>query len=191
LAAGLAGAALVWNSNSYKVACENRLLQARSDLSVARDSYRRAIDADDILKTSQQRYRLLRDRGFIGDEPRLLWIEALRNIGQQRHLYNLQYNLQQRQELPIADGESTEHYRVYESVMHLDLDLAHEVDLLRYFSALDRDPPGVYQLRDCTLSTLFGSNEVSLDKANISASCNLAWFTVKTADDAGTTGDSP
>lgn len=189
LATGLAGAALVWNSNSYKAACENRLLQARSDLSVARDNYRRAVDAIGILKTSQQRYRMLRDRGFIGDEPRLLWIETLRNIGQQRHLYNLQYNLQQRQELPIAGEQSAEHFQVYASAMRLDLELAHEADLLRYFSDLDREAPGVYQIRDCTLSTLFGNNEVSLDKANIGASCNLAWFTVKATDDSA--GDSP
>ena len=51
------------------------------------------------------------------------------------------------------DFENTEYYQVYVSPMQLNLELAHEVDLLRYFRDLDKDRPGVYQLRGCTLST--------------------------------------
>ena len=179
LVVALGSAAALWASDSYKAARETGLLQARSDLSTVRENYRQAVDASDILKTSQQHYRQLQQQGFIGDEPRLLWIEALRNTGHAHHLYSLQYNLRRRQAMQLAEFENAEHYQLYVSPMQLDLELAHEVDLLRYFADLGVDQPGVYQLRGCTLSTLFTNGEVSLDKPNIKASCDMAWYTAK------------
>lgn len=185
LATALLSAAALWTSNAYKSARETRLLQARSELSATRENYRQAVDAGDIMKTSQQQYRQLQQRGFVGDEPRLLWIESLRSTGHAHHLYSLQYNLHQRHALQLADFENAEHYQLYVSQMQLNLELAHEVDLIRYFADLDRDRPGVYQLRGCTLSTLFTNGDISLDKPNIKASCDMAWYTVKpvAADD--------
>jgi hypothetical protein len=175
----LLSAAALWGSDAYKAGRETRLLQARSSLSAVRDQYRQAVEAGDILRTSQQQYRRLQQRSFIGDEPRLLWIEALRSAGTAHHLYSLQYNLHQREPLQLAGFESAEHYQLYVSSMQLNMELAHEVDLLRYFAALNRNPPGLYQLRGCTLSTMFGNGEVFLEKPNIKASCDMAWYTVK------------
>jgi hypothetical protein len=190
LVATLCSAAALWASHTYKVDRESRLLQARSGLSAIRDQYRQAVEADDILRTSQQQYRQLQKRSFIGDEPRLLWIEALRSAGHAHHVYSLHYNLNQRQPLQLAGFENPEHFQLYVSSMHLDMELAHEVDLLRYFAALEQNEPGLYRVRGCTLSTLFTAGEVFLDKANIKASCDMAWYTVKSASAAVEDGET-
>lgn len=185
LLTALVGAAALWTSEAYKTLRETRLQQARTALSAAREDYRQAVEAGDILRTSQQHYRQLRQRGFVGDEQRLMWIESLRSTGRKHHLYNLQYNLHQRQTLQLADVENSEHYQLYVSPMQLQLELTHEVDLLRYFADLDRDRPGLYQLRGCSLSSMLVAGEISLDKANVKASCDLAWYTVQPNSETG------
>jgi hypothetical protein len=171
--------ALWWTSDRYKNARVTALQHARSDLNMARDEYRLAVEADGILRTSHQRYRQLEQRGFVGDEPRLLWVESLRTSGREHHLYNLQYSLRQRQAVQLGEFEGAEHYQLYVSRMQLQLDLAHEVDLLRYFSNLDSQRPAVYQLRSCTLKPLLSDNDIALNKANVNATCELLWYTVK------------
>ena len=175
----LVGTALVWTSVYYKGKRVAALQKARAELGMAQDDYRLAVEADGILQTSHQRYSQLQQRGFVGDEPRLLWVELLRNTGGKHHLYNLQYSLHQRRAAQLEGLESTEHYQLYASTMQLQLELAHEVDLLRYLADLDRQHPAVYQVRGCKLKPLFEGEGVAFDKANVAASCDLLWFTVK------------
>ena len=175
----LASSGLVWLSKAYRVEHETIRQQVMIDLNNARDEYRLAVEAERFLNTSQKRYLQLEQRGFVGDEPRLNWIEALRNSGRNQHLYTLQYDLKQRQPLQLAGPELNQHYRIYGSFMRLDLELAHEVDLLRYFKDLERDRPAVWTLRGCTLSSMALDSRIAFDKPNIKASCELAWYTVK------------
>jgi len=175
----LVSAALIWTSDVFRDTRERHLDTARSDLDTVRTDYRRAIEADNILRTSKQRYRELQQRGFIGDEPRLLWIESMRNSGRANRLYNLQYSLKQQQPLTLSDLDYTEYYQLYTSPMSVQLELTHEVDLIRFFAELDHEKPAIYRLRGCTLKPLFNAEGIAFDKANVSASCNISWYTVK------------
>ncbi|GMQ89452.1 MAG: hypothetical protein BMS9Abin09_0938 [Gammaproteobacteria bacterium] len=175
----LLSAALVWASDAFRDSRERHLDTARSDLDTVRTDYRRAIEADNILRTSQQRYRELQQRGFIGDEPRLLWIESMRNSGRANRLYNLQYSLKQQRPLTLSDLDYTEYYQLYTSPMSVQLELTHEVDLIRFFAELDHERPAIYRLRGCTLKPMFEAESIAFDKANVAATCNISWYTVK------------
>jgi len=177
-------ALLLYAVHDYKQARLNARQQAQADLAMARDTYRQTVEAYGILKTSQQRYLHLQQRRFVGAEPRLLWVESLRESGREQNLYNLQYNLHQRQEARFSDTEPLEHYQLYSSAMQLHLELAHEVDLLRYFADLEQHQPAVYQVRGCTLKPLFTEARVSLHAANVSVKCDVRWYTLdKPAED--------
>jgi ribosomal protein L20 len=177
-------AALVWLSDSFKTSRQMELERARGELSQVRSEYRLALEAGDIIKSSQQRYRDLQLRNFIGDEPRLLWIESLRNSGAERKLYNVQYSLRRQQPLMLEGFDSTEHYQVYASPMRLHLELAHEADLVRFFASLNKEQPAVYQVRGCNLAPMFDAKGVAMDRANVSVDCELLWFTVNPLSDA-------
>jgi len=179
LGALLLSAALVWASDVFRDTRERHLDTARSDLDTVRTNYRRAIEADNILRTSQQRYRELQQRGFIGDEPRLLWIESMRNSGRANRLYNLQYSLKQQRPLTLSDLDYTEYYQLYTSPMSVQLELTHEVDLIRFFAELDHERPAIYRLRGCALKPMFEAESIAFDKANVAATCNISWYTVK------------
>lgn len=183
LAVVLASAAMLWASNAFRDTRERRLDSTRSGLDSVRTNYRLAVEANQILHTSQQRYRELLQRGFIGEEPRLIWIESMRNSGRDNRLYNLQYSLKQQQPLSLAEQDYNEYYQLYASPMSVQLELSHEVDLLRFFAELESEKPAIYRLRGCTLKPMFGADGVAMDKANVSASCELSWYTVKRRSD--------
>ncbi len=175
---GLLGGLSTWYTNTQ----HGELLGARGDLNVLRAEYRDAVEAGGILRTSQQRYHDLEQRGFIGDEPRLLWIESLRNSGQTQRLYSLKYNLRQQQPIRMNGGPETSHYQLYASPMQLHLDVAHEGRLVSFFDGLRNERPGVYRLHACTLTPSFSKGQVLFDKPNVSADCDLIWFTARQAE---------
>lgn len=185
LAAIAVAASLIWVSDNFKTSRQMQLDRARSELNQVRSEYRLALEAGDIIISSQQRYRDLQLRNFIGDEPRLLWIESLRNSGAERKLYNVQYSLRRQQPLLLEGFDGTEHYQVYASPMRLHLELAHEVDLVRFFASLNKEQPAVYQVRGCNLAPMFDAKGVAMDRANVSVDCDLLWFTVNLLSDAG------
>jgi len=163
----------------YDTTEHQTLSQSRADLNVLRADYRDAVEAGGILRTSQQRYHELEQRGFIGQEPRLLWIESLRNSGQAQRLYKLKYDLNQQQPVHLSNGPEISHYQLYASPMKLHLDLAHEGRLVAFFDALRAEKPAVYQVRACSLKPDFDAGRIAFDKANVSADCELVWFTAR------------
>ncbi|HFD80057.1 MAG TPA: hypothetical protein ENK05_06675 [Gammaproteobacteria bacterium] len=173
----VAVAILLWTSIRYLDGRQAQLRQARSDLNILRSEYRRAVEAGGILQTSRKRYEELRLRGFVGKEPRLRWIESLRNSGRDVELYNLRYTLRQRRPIHL-NGHDGEHYQLFGSPMQLHLDLLHEGRLVDFFGALDDDRAAVYQLRSCTMVPDFSGATVAADKANVSADCDMIWYTV-------------
>ncbi len=172
---GLFGGLSTW----YVTTEHHRLERSRIELNNLRGEYRDAIEAGGIMHTSRQHYNDLQQRGFIGDEPRLLWIESLRNSGKSQQLYNLKYNLRQQQAIRVAGRSKTSHYQLYASPMQLHLDLAHEGRLVSFFDDLRQERPAVYQLHACTLTPNLDEGRIALDKANVSADCDLIWFTVR------------
>lgn len=173
---------LIWFSEQFKETHRGNLNQARSSLNVIRNEYRLASQAGDIINTSEHRYKQLQRRGFIGEEPRLIWIEALRNSGIKHNVYTLEYRLKQQQALSLESIGQSQYYQLYASLMHLHLDLAHEVDLIHFFASLEKEQAAIYRLSGCTLSPTFGLNGVSVSKPNVTADCDLIMYTAKAAE---------
>lgn len=173
---------LIWFSEQFKETHLGHLNQARSSLNVIRNEYRLASQAGDIINTSAHRYKQLQRRGFIGEEPRLIWIEALRSSGIKHNVYTLEYRLKQQQILSLESMGQSQYYQLYASLLHLHLDLAHEVDLIHFFATLEEEQAAIYRLSGCTLSPTFGLNGVSVSKPNVSADCDLIMYTAKQAE---------
>ncbi len=173
---------LIWFSAQYKDTHQGHLNQARSSLNIIRNEFRLASQAGDILNTSGHRYKQLQQRGFIGEEPRLIWIEALRSSGIKHNVYTLEYRLKQQQALSLESIGQSQYYQLFASLMHLHLDLAHEVDLIRFFASLEEEQAAIFRLSGCSLSPAFGLDGVSDSKPNITADCDLIMYTAKPAE---------
>ena len=168
----------MWMSARFLSERELDLQQVRARLDNLHGDYRDAIEAGDIIRSSLARYRNLEDRGFIGGEQRLLWIESLRTSGNESRLSGLQYNLKQQTPFSVQ-AEPGRYYRLFASDMELRLDLVHEGRLLDFFNRLEEQKPAVYQINSCALTSLLDQTEFAADLPNLTAVCQLRWFTVR------------
>ena len=139
--------------------------------------YRNAIESERILKTQTSRFEALRAEGFIGPEPRLRWIEDVREIAQRTDLVSIKYQLGARDVTTTALPSAT--YQLFASPMKLELQLRHEGDLLTFLNLLEGRRGGLFELASCSLSRE-SHTALSLTDANVTAVCHLLWYSLDT-----------
>lgn len=161
----------------------NRIRQtAAQNFEGAVQDYRSAIASEQILRSDTQRFNALREQGFIGQEPRLRWVEDVRETAELTGVMKIRYELEPRHAQP--NSEPTGIYQLFASTMKVQLDLRHEGDLLRFLDRLEARRNGLFELTACTLRRSHDSLETSLQAANVSADCELQWYSLDTPSTA-------
>ena len=145
---------------------------------------RRYLDVDQeekVLLDYYPKFVNLYNKGIIGREKRLNWIEALRQAGETVKLPSLTYSINSQEEHIPEYVINYSGYTIYRSSMELNLGLLHEGDLFKLIDYINQEADGIYTLSECTFS--MNGREVNFDKnhANISASCLLYWLTIDLA----------
>lgn len=123
----------------------------------------------------QSRYIGLRERGLIGEEKRLDWIEAIRQIQAERKLLPITYDIEPQQAIKIDGQLATGDYQLYASRMSMRMDLLHEMDLLNLLDELKRR--GLFAAQSCTIKR----NAMVMDNGpatRLLADCTLNWLTL-------------
>ena len=120
-------------------------------------------------------YHALTARGFIGEENRLAWIEAVHLANQDARLYGLTYTLSPRTAAPaaLAGGLPLKQTR-----MVLKMPLLVETDLPRFLDALRVRAPGLFRVSSCRLARLSDAPPQPVNRPELDAECELLWFTV-------------
>ncbi|HQS81415.1 MAG TPA: hypothetical protein PKV42_03035 [Thiobacillus sp.] len=128
-------------------------------------------------------YHALIARGFVGEENRLAWIEAVHLANQDARLYGLTYTLSPRTAAPaaLAGGLPLKQTR-----MVLKMPLLVETDLPRFLDALRVRAPGLFRVSSCRLARLSDAPPQPVNRPELDAECELQWFTVATDTDTGT-----
>jgi len=186
LIASLALATLIsWLTHSVKQSQRSTYDLARDELELQRSEFRAAVEAGSILQTSQQRYADLEQRSFVGEEQRLLWVESLRNQGENQKLFDLRYEISQQQ---MQSASGNEYFELYASQMQLHLELSHEGKLVSFLQGLNSEKSAIYQLQGCTMNSNIKLEGLRMDAPNIQADCNLVWYTVRPKKHSTTDG---
>lgn len=142
-----------------------------------------AIDEEDrFIKQFYPRFRELYAEGIIGNEHRLNWIETLRSAGARIDLPSLSYEIMSQKEYTPSYAIYRGSYQIYVSKMKLTFGLLHEGDLERLFDELNQRASGLYSVADCTFTSSQKTIEHDPKQENISAQCELLWYTIKPAD---------
>ena len=123
-------------------------------------------------------YHALIARGFVGEENRLAWIEAVQLANQDARLYGLTYTLSPRAAAPaiLAGGLPLNQTR-----MVVNMPLLVETDLPRFLDALRARAPGLFRVSSCRLARITDAPPQPVNRPELDAECELRWFTV-TAD---------
>lgn len=123
----------------------------------------------------------LYNNGVVGRERRLDWIEALRQAGERLKIPSLRYEISARsgieQPVPVNLGR----YTLQATTMTLRLEMAHEADLTRLLTTLDRVAPGIYTVSKCNMRRKDRVIAISESATNVSAECELMWFNLQLA----------
>ena len=127
------------------------------------------------------RFIELYNKGVIGKEQRLNWIEVLRTAGMQIQVPTLSYQIESQDTYMPSYSVTLGRFKLYSSKMTLNMRLLHEGDLLNILNRLNKNAKGIYSLNSCRLSQN-GVIVESADAPNINAECDLQWFTIKLAN---------
>jgi len=141
-----------------------------------------AVDEEEkLINEYYPKFIDLFNHGVIGKEQRLNWIEVLRTATRDIKLPRLSYQIESQKPYTPGYSISPGKFKVYSSNMKLEMSLLHEGDLFNIFAELDEKARGLYSPTICTLSST-GEIMEQRDAANVKASCELQWYTIKLAD---------
>lgn len=117
--------------------------------------------------------------GFIGEERRIEWIEQLRLIHHQYHLFSIDYNISLQEEFTPSFVTNMGGFVMNRSTMKLDLDLLHEGDLMHMLEGLQQQVTP-FIVRECEITKPLGT-KMNTQKitANLKSSCHIDWLTLR------------
>jgi hypothetical protein len=184
LAAVLAiGATAIYFSARLVASTDDQLVQQRAQLREARTRVQKSGDEKNLIVRYVDDYLRLQRAGFIGDEQRINWLDALRVANQQADLFGVDYQIGTQSAYPYAAELNPGDLTLSQSRMQLRFQLLHEEDLMRFLSALRQQGGGIFSIDFCQLRRN-DTRGIIRFQPNISATCDLSWITARVGDAA-------
>lgn len=167
-------AAVLFSNAELRDASATRThVQQVRDAAYARYAY--ADNEKREIRTFQPQFIALRERGLVGEENRLAWLDAIRRIQEERSLLPISYEVSPQQPVTADARMVTGDYQLRASRMALHMDMMHELDLFNFLE--DLRARGYFAVQDCALKRL--ANAASQpDAPGLSADCTLNWLTL-------------
>jgi hypothetical protein len=152
---------------------------AMAERQSAQNKLERATDEEREIRDRLVDYRKLLDRGLIGDERRLDWVERIAEIKTARKLFDVRYSIdvQKPVDYPgLAGGGDVEFMA---SPMKLEMSLLHEEDLFRFLDDLRGALSAHVVVKSCTLQR---TDRVASDRGigpRLQAACDIDLVTIR------------
>jgi hypothetical protein len=173
-------AVLWWVSHRFWEDMERTYQREHNALVSVRSRYQTIDQEEERIRALMPAFSELQERGIIGREQRLDWVETLRRAVEELKLPSLRYAIDSQQpyepDFPVPVGGS---FRPYASTMTLDLGLLHEGDLPALLDVLERSARGLYSVADCRIRRTRPELGRDPRESNLQAQCRLRWLTVR------------
>ena len=175
LAASLLSAAGVFWSHQQDTAARADLQRQQTTLNAVHTRQQQGQTEARLIAQHLDAYRALVARGFVGEENRLAWIEAVHLANRDARLYGLTYTLSPRTAAPpaLAGGLPLKQTR-----MVVKMPVLVETDLPRFLDALHVRAPGLFRVDRCRLARLSDAPPQPVNRPELDVECELLWFTV-------------
>lgn len=121
----------------------------------------------------------LYNKGVIGKERRLNWIEVLRNAGEEIKIPGLSYEIRSQEAYKPGFKMKLGKYKLFRTVMSLNMQLLHEGDLFRLLEILDQNALGSYNVSNCAINAKSKTISETAEGSNLTVRCELTWHTIK------------
>ena len=173
-----AGAAALFYAEQFHASAIAGQASAGAAQRDAQGKLARAREEEQELRATAARFQQLAQRGIIGEERRIDWIEQIRRIREARKLFDLQYEIAPQQPLDAATTGSA--YPFMASPMRLTMQLLHEEDLLGFLDDLTAQAPAYLRTRRCAVDRLPPPATPPVEATpQLRAECELDWITIR------------
>lgn len=178
------GAASVLSALQLKASSEKSFKEATAARSEVQTRLARAREEQAELHDKITRFQALRERGYIGAEQRLDWIEAIARIKAARRLFKLDYEFAPQRPADasvLPGGASAGGFEIMASQMRLQAHLLHEGELLLLLDDLRNAVQALIQIRSCSMERIASRPSDRTTGAQVKAECTLEWITLREA----------
>lgn len=173
-------AALFGLAQYYSVNQEQAMQAQQNLLNAARQRYQSSGSEKDMITEYLPQYQALIDKGFVGEEQRIEWVDSLRAQHKNHKLFAIKYNISQQEKYMPTFAPNLGSFELNRSTMKLDFDMLHEGDLLQLLDSLNADNAATFMLRDCEIIRLNTGSAFSKQLiANLNAQCEVDWLTLR------------
>jgi hypothetical protein len=171
------GTAYESSAINNKHAAEKQLGEARSRLGAAQN------DLENMSSYATE-YASLLDQKIVAVEQRLDWMEELEKLRQQHHVIDFKYTITPQQTYTPNPALEQGNFEIYLSGVNLQMDLLHEMQLIKFFASLRSDMQGKFIIDHCTLERSITGNATEPlvaenSGAQLKADCTGGWITMK------------
>jgi hypothetical protein len=129
-------------------------------------------------------YRQLAAAGFVGEERRINWLDALRVVNRTGDLFGVDYDISPRRPYPLATTLTPGQLNVMQSMMKLRFQMLHEEDLPRFFELLSKQNAGLFMVDQCTVRRSATTSSLRF-QPYLAAECQLSWITAQPTEPTG------
>lgn len=169
--------ALAYN---FSIQQEQAMQNQQNLLNAARQRFQSSGIEKATITEHLPQYQALINKGFVGEERRLEWVDELRKQHQALKLFSIKYSIGLQEPYKPSFATNLGGFILNRSVMTLDLDMLHEEDILQLTEALSKKNKEVFMLRDCEITRLNAGGSLSNQLiANLHAKCELDWLTLR------------
>lgn len=178
----LISGSLVYGAHYFQKKMLQEYNRANAEFQSISSRYLAVDEEEKLIKSYLPDFVKLLENGIIGDEQRLNWIEVLRSIGDELNLPSLSYQIESQQDYTPSFPLNLGKFKLSSSKMVLTMQLLHEGDMFRILERLDDEAKGSYSISSCAIGQAMAEISDDPDSTNISARCEILWFTIKLAD---------
>ena len=161
-------------------AAQSRLATQHTQMRDAEARVQKSGSEKELIVRYLPDYKKLQALGFVGDEQRINWLDALRNANQKGGLFGINYDISARQAYPHAALLAPGQMLIMQSLMKLRLPLLHEGDLQKFLQHVAEENAGVFMVEQCTVRRA-STTQTARFQPNMTAECQLAWITAQPA----------
>lgn len=170
---------LVTYADQYRAENDAALQTQQNLLNQARQKFQSSGLEKETIIQYLPIYNELLARGFVGEERRIEWIEALRQIHAQHKLFSIDYSIGLQENYKPSFLSNLGNFKLKRSVMNLKLDMLHEGDLLALLDGL-HEQTTPFIVRECEIKRPVGAVVHAKNMTpNMQANCEIDWLTLR------------
>lgn len=176
------GGGAVWSTLQLQTASEKAIKEATAARNDIRAKLARARDEQAELRDKINRFQSLKDRGYIGQEQRLDWVEAIARVKAARRIYRLEYEFAPQRPVDasiLPGGPSAGGFDVMASPMRMQVQFLHEGELLALIDDIRSSVQALIQIRSCNVERAPTGTGERNNPAPLKAECTLEWITLR------------